>query len=405
VTTYVPPFARASTIDAPLTGGNVLARWNGALRDGSSVQLQSFFARTTRDELPVQETRDTFDVDFQHTPSRWGQHQVRWGLGYRVTRGHATAVAPTEFFPPDRADSLTSVFIQDELGLIPDRVRLTLGSKFEHNAYSGFEFQPGARLLWTPDEIQAAWAALTRAVRTPSRVETDYTTNGLLNPAIPQFLRLIPNPEFKPESLVAYEAGYRVRPFSPVYLSLSSFYNQLDDVLSTEILTPFAEPASSPVRLIVPVLFGNGLAGSSHGVELSADVRVTPSWRWTAHYSYLRIQLSRQPGSLDGSQERRNEGLSPRHQLHVQSSVELPGEWSIDGRVRHVSALPAGPIPSYTTADVHVARQLTPRLELAIVGQDLAHARQVEWPSGSGANVGTQRSGYIKLTWRAPIAP
>ena len=369
VTTYVPPYAEVSTIDAPLSGGNVLARWTRPLGNSSGFQLQTFFARTSREEIPVAERRDTFDVDFQQTPPRWRQHQLNWGLGYRVTTDQITAVAPTAFVPPDRSDALYSGFVQDEFGLIPDRVRLTLGSKFEHNAYSGFEVQPGARVLWTPDVNQTMWAAITRAVRTPSRVETDYTTTGLVNAAIPSFVRLMPNADFKPESLVAYEVGYRVRPVSSMYLSFSSFYNQLDDVLSTEILTPFPEPVSSPVRLVIPVMFGNGLHGESYGAEVSADVRATPWWRWTAHYAYVRIQLSKQAGSVDGSQERRNEGLSPRHQIHLQSSVDLAGGWSLDGLARYVSALPAGPVPAYATADVRVATQITPRLELAIVGR------------------------------------
>jgi iron complex outermembrane receptor protein len=221
-----------------------------------------------------------------------------------------------------------------------------------------------------------------------------------VNAAIPSFVRLRPNADFKPESLVAYELGYRVRPVSPMYVSISSFYNQLDDVLSTEILAPFTEPAPSSVRVIIPVLFGNGLHGSSYGAEVSADVRTTPGWRWTAHYAYVRIQLSRQAGSLDGSQERRNEGLSPRHQIHLQSSIDLPGDWSLDGRARYVAALPAGPVAAYATADARVAKYITPGLELAIVGQDLVRPRHVEWPRAAGSNVDIQRSGYIKLTWR-----
>jgi iron complex outermembrane receptor protein len=274
-----------------------------------------------------------------------------------------------------------------------------LGAKLEHNNYSGVEFQPGVRLAYMPDPDDTLWFAVTRAVRVPSRVETDYTTASLLNPAIPYFVRLQPNPDFVPERLVAYEAGYRVRPDSRLFLSVAGFFNRLDDVLSTEIGTPFAEPAAAPVRLIAPVTFGNGLEGDSYGAEASADIRPAPWWRWTTNYSYVRIQLSEQPGSLDGSQERRNEGFSPRHQLQVQTSFDLPGAWSLDGLARYVSDLPAGPVPGYGTFDARLAWQVTPRLELALVGQDLAQAHHVEWPSGGG-NIGLQRNAYVKVTWR-----
>ena len=399
VTSYTPPFAEASDLNAPLSGGNLLARWAGQVGQEARFQLQAFYARTNRDERPVRENRDTFDVDFQQTPPAWGSHQLVWGMGYRATSGRITATPPTAFVPESRTDSIYSAFLQDEIGLLPDRVRLTLGSKLEHNDYSGFAFQPGLRLLWTPTADHALWSSVTRALRTPSRVETDYTTSSLLNPAVPMFVRLLPNPEFAPEELVAYEAGYRLRPASSVFVSFSAFYNQLDDVLSTEALPAFQEPAANPARVIVPVTFGNGLHGSSYGTEISTDVRATDWWRWTANYSYVRIQLSRKPGSLDASQERRNEGLSPRHQLQLQSSVDLPGGWSLDALARHVSELPAGPVPAYTTADVRLSWQVTPQLELAVSGQDLADDRHVEWPS-AGGNIGIRRSVFAGLTWR-----
>jgi len=399
VTSYEPPYAVAENRDSPLSGANVLTRWSGPISGRGRFQLQAFYARTNRDEVPVSENRDTADVDFQQTPPALGRHQLVWGLGYRVTSGRITAVAPTEFTPETRTDNLYSGFVQDEVQLLPERLHLTIGAKLEHNNYSGVEFQPGLRLAFRPDPDDTVWAAVTRAVRVPSRVETDYTTASLLNPAIPQFVRLQPNPDFVPERLVAYEAGYRMRPDSFMFLSFSGFYNNLDNVVSTEILPPFTEPTPDPVRLIAPVTFGNGLEGDSYGAELSADVRPKPWWRVTGNYSYVRIRMNRKPDSRDGSQVRRNEGLSPRHQIQAQTSFDLPGEWSLDGLARYVSELPAGPIASYATADLRLAWQVTPRLELAFVAQDLAQPSHVEWTSGGG-NVGIQRSGYLKVTWR-----
>jgi iron complex outermembrane receptor protein len=185
---------------------------------------------------------------------------------------------------------------------------------------------------------------------------------------------------------------------------MSGFYNQLDDVLSTEVMAPFAEPAQAPTRLIAPLVIGNGLEGHSYGAELSADVRPAPWWRWTSHYSLLRIQLSKQPGSVDASQERRNEGLSPRHQLQLQSSWDLPGLWSVDALARHVSALTAGPVPSYTTADLRLAYQATSELEVALVSQNLLQGRHLEWAGAAGNSVEIRRSAYIKVTWRAAQA-
>jgi iron complex outermembrane receptor protein len=398
VTTYTSPYATAESLDAPLSGANVLGRWSGPLARRGRFQLQAFYARTNRDERPVAENRDTADVDFQHTPPVWAGHQFIWGAGYRVTSGRITAIAPTEFTPPTRTDHLYSGFVQDEIRLLPDRVTLTVGAKLEHNNYSGVEFQPTARLAYLLDPDDTLWFAVTRAVRVPSRVETDYTTIGLIDPEVPQFVRLLPNPAFTPERLVAYEGGYRIRPDSRLFFAVAAFYNKLDDVLSTEVLPPFAEPAPSGARVITPVTFGNGLEGNSYGAELSADLRPAPWWRVTGHYSQVRIHLSRSPGSRD-AQERRYEGMTPRHQIQAQTSFDLPGRWSLDALARRISELSAGPIPSYATADVRLAWQVTPQLEVAFVGQDLARGQHPEWTS-AGGNVGIERSGYVKITWR-----
>jgi iron complex outermembrane receptor protein len=399
IASFTPPFVQIQERDAPLSGANVTTRW-ASPAGGGRVQVQAFYARTSRDELPVKEDRDTADVDFQHAIAPWREHHVTWGAGYRVSADRITAVAPSAFFPDRRTDQLFSAFVQDEIDVSPNRVRVTLGTKLEHNEYSGVELQPGIRLLYTPDANRTIWAAVTRAVRTPSRVETDYTTASLVDPAVPMFVRLSPNPDFRPERLVAYETGYRVRFASSVYVSTAVFFNRLNDVLSTEVFAATPEPAGAPTRVVIPVTFANGLDGESYGAEISADVRATPWWRWMANYSYVRIQLSKKPDSRDGPQERRNEGQSPRHQVQLQSSIDLPGAWSLDAFVRHISKLPAAAVDAYTTADLRLGWQVTPNIELAVVGQDLGQRHHVEWPSGSGANVGIRRSGYISLTFR-----
>jgi iron complex outermembrane receptor protein len=321
-----------------------------------------------------------------------------WGLGYRATSGRITAVGTSAFTPPSRTEDVYSGFVEYEAALMPDRLRATMGSKIEHNDYTGVEVQPSGRLAWTLAPDRTIWWAVTRAVRTPSRVETDYTTTSLLNPALPLYVRLQPNPAFVSEELVAYETGLRFRPVEAAHVTFSGFFNAHDHVLSTEVLPLFAEPPDSPSRVIVPVTFRNGLKGSSHGAEITADVRPRPWWRWTANYSYLRIQLSKRPGSLDGSQERRNENLSPRHQVQVQSALDFGGRWSLNAFVRHVSELPEGPVPAYWTTNLRLAYEIAPGFELAVTGQDLNEPHHLEW--ASGANIQIRRSAYVSLGWR-----
>ena len=202
---YTPPlFSQTTSVDAPISGANMLARFASGVATGDSFQVQAYYDRTNRDEIPIGEDRDTGDLDFQQTLRRWNRQTLTWGAGYRVSSGRITAVAPSAIEPVRRTDNLFSAFAQDEFALSPNRFRLTIGAKFEHNSYSGFEVQPTARVLWTIDAANSLWAAVTRAVRTPSRVEADYTTTSLVSPATPTFVRLVPNPEFDSEKLVAY---------------------------------------------------------------------------------------------------------------------------------------------------------------------------------------------------------
>jgi iron complex outermembrane receptor protein len=393
-----PPFAATSTLSAPLGGGHLLGRWSAPLR-GGRFQAQAFYDRTRRDERPVGETRHTGDLDLQYQRQH-GRHRLIGGAGLRVTQGRITAVAPTGFTPPTRTDHLVTVFGHDDIQLVPDRLQVGVGVKGEHNAYSGFEVQPSARVLWTLNAANRITASVTRAVRTPSRVETDYTTTSLANPATPAFVRLLPNPGFVPEKLVASELGYRVQPWPTLYATASAFANHLDDVLSTELLTAFVDATPPPARLILPVTFDNGLHGSSYGVETTVDWRTTSWWRTTAGYSYLRIALTRDPGGADVSQERRNEGLTPRHQTQVGMAFDAGRSVQLDWMWRYVSRLPAGPVPGYATSNLRIGWQLGRGLELAVVGQDLHAPRHVEWLAGADTTTPVRRSGYVSLTWR-----
>lgn len=397
-TLTAPPFTQVSTRDADLSGGNLLARY-GAHAFGGDYQVQTYYDRTRRDERPVGETRDTLDVDFQQRRRAGTRHDIVWGAGYRVTRGRIRAVSPTAFVPDERTDNLYTAFAQDDYAVAPNRLRLIVGTKFEHNDYSGFEVQPSARTIWTIDSANTVFAAVTRAVRTPSRVETDYTTTSLAVASVPAFVRLLPNPAFVPEELTAYELGYRVRPVSRLYLTASSFINDLQHAESTELLPAVVESTPPPARVILPVMFANGLHGHSYGLELTSDIRPVSWWRATVNYAFLRIQMTRNPGSVDVSQERRDEGLSPHHQLQIGSSLDLPGRTSFDWFFHFNSQLPAGPVPAYGMSTLRFAWQPRPQLDVALIGENLQSGHHLEWPAGAGGNVQIERRAHLTVTW------
>jgi len=268
----------------------------------SDVQVQAYYDRTNRHEPSLGEIRDTFDIDFMHHLPLPGRQDFLWGLGARLSSGNATQVVPTVAFTPNHyTDKLYSAFIQDEISLAGNQLSLTIGSKFLHNSYSGFEVEPTARLLWTPSPRQTVWGAVTRAVRTPSRVEEDLQLTALLTPSPLTFFRITGDRKFASEHLIGYEAGYRTLLRSKLYLDIAAFYNNYDQLLSIEPGTPFSETSPPPPHVVVPLLFRNGLFGNTSGFEIAPDWTPTRQWRLRGSYSYLYMDLNKRAASQDAS--------------------------------------------------------------------------------------------------------
>jgi len=289
--------------------------------------------------------------------------------------------------------------VQDEVGVVKDRLWITVGSKFLHNNYTGFELQPTVRALWAVNSRQSAWAAVTRAVRTPSLVEEDVQITALVRTNPPLFARAVGDGNFTSERLIGYEAGYRALVIPKLYLDLATFYNQYTHLLSVEPGTPFLETSPAPAHILFPLYLRNGMLGNTVGFEVAPDWRPTRWWRVQGSYSFLHLDLSRAHGSLDASTARSTEGSSPHHQVTVQSSFELPKKLEFDQAYRHVGALPVQHVRAYSTMDSQLAWRLS-RFELALVGQNLLQPNHPEFAGDPGPLVGIKRSVYGKISWR-----
>ena len=393
VSSLSAPFSTIVQKDADLSGMNLLSRWTRTLSESSNLALQVYYDRTFRREPTFQERRNTVDLDFQHRFKMTSHQELTWGLGYRYTRGGTDSVSTIVFAPRTRADNLFSAFVQDEIVLVEDRLRLTVGSKFEHNDYSGFEFQPTARILWTPVERHYVWAAISRAVRTPSRVEHDLTLTASLNPAFPIFARINGNKDFEAEKVLAYELGYRVQPTDRLSVDLAGFYNRYNHLLSLEGGASFVEP---PGNTIFPFLIDNRMKAEVYGVELATDWRWLDWWRWRFSYAHLQLNLSKQPGSTDGSTEKSAEGSSPHNQLSLMSFIDLPADLQLDGVFRYIDNLRSQSVGRYFNLDLRLGWHATKNLDLSLVGQNLLAGHHAEWSGGTKI----QRGIYTKATWR-----
>jgi iron complex outermembrane recepter protein len=401
ITTYSSPYMTNVQQRAELAGGNLLGRWKRILGAGSDIQLETYYDRTNRNQASFAESRNTFDLDFIHHFPLPRRQDFLWGLGVRLSSGNTTQVVPTVVFTPNNlTDKLYSGFIQDEIPIIGNQLSLTLGSKFLQETYSHFEFEPTARLLWTPNPRQTVWGAVTRAVRTPSRVEEDLQLTALLTPNPLTFVRVIGDRSFSTEHLLGYEAGYRSLVTPKLSLDIAAFYNNHDHLLSIEPGAPFSESSPPPAHVVVPFFFGNGLSGNTAGFEIAPEWAPASTWRLRGSYSYLYLDLRKSAGSLDPSTVASTEGSSPHHQGVIQSFLDLPKRLEFDQTIRYVSNLPAQRVPAYATADVRFSWHATRSFDLSVVGQNLVQPHHAEFGGDPGGLVGIKRTVYAKITWQ-----
>ena len=394
---YTAPYSQNVYGDAHLSGGNIMGIWKRDLGEGNDAQVQVYYDRTNRHEPNFGDLRDTFDVDYvQHQHLKWRQ-QLTWGLGLRAVRAHELEVVSGLTFVPDRrVDELYTAFLQDEIGLVANRLSLIVGSKLLRTNYTGVQGEPSVRLLWTPTPTQSVWTAFTHALRTPSDSERDMYLLGLVavEPSGEPFLaRFNANPDFGSEQLNGYEIGYRRTIGANVYVDIASFYNHYDDLFSEEITgAPFLETNPPPIHLLLPAQFRNGLLGNTKGIEVAPEWKPTSFWRLRGSYSFLYMSLEGSPHSFDVGTAPIIDGSSPRHQVDVQSYLDLWKSLSFDVSYRYVSSLAAGEVPAYSTANAHVGWRVNRQIELSAVGENLLQPHHAEAPGDPGPLVLIKRS-------------
>ncbi len=374
------PFSELRADDLDANGLNLYGEWRHVIGEESEFAVQSYFDRSVRHQpgfygdLAV----SVADVALQHRFTLGDRHELLWGLGARHTTDDIEGAFAISFDPPSRSTVLATAFVQDEIVLVPGNVAFTLGSKFEHNEFTGVEIQPNIRALWTPTVSSTLWGAVSRAVRTPSRLEDDLRENAQVVPGPPVVLaQIVGNDDFEAERVMAWELGYRVVPHARVSLDVALFYNRY-----ARLRTVTRQPLdASATPAVLPFLLGNEAEGRTAGVEVAASVRAAPWWRLRAHYTRLDMELELAPDAPPSTFVDASPGLNPEHRVGLISSFSLPGGIELDVVARYASALTglASAVPDYLTADARLAVQAGP-LGISLVGQDLLSPRHAEFP-------------------------
>ncbi|WP_150048116.1 TonB-dependent receptor plug domain-containing protein [Methylomonas rhizoryzae] len=399
------PYATTFNDRAHADGGNIVAKWQHTLSPTSDYSAQVYFDTYHREDGFLAEWRDQLDFDFQHRFGWSDRHDVVWGVGYRYTMDDIDSTQYFQATPESRNDQWYSAFLQDEMMLVEEKLWFTLGSKLEHNDYSGFEYQPSARLLWAPHHQHRLWAAVSRAVRTPSRGEHNgkvffrtfppqTIAPGLTSP--PVALYTIGNAEFKAEHLLAYEIGYRTTMIDALSLDMTAFYNDYDNFRSVMLGDLITRNGYLEQQLVL----SNAFSPKTYGFELAAVWQMLDWWRWDANYSYLATDLD--PGSSPLIP------VSPQQRISMRGLVSPREDTDLDVWLRYVdSAMTISAdnangerIDSYVTLDLRAAWRPVPGLELSLVGQNLISSKHLEFVQ-ENLTLPTlvDRGMYAKMVW------
>lgn len=406
IPSFTSPFLSTNEETVNARGAHILGRWNRTLENDAKLSVQGYMDYTLRDLHLLEDETTALDLDAQlHFPA-WGRHEFLTGARLRYNFNELNGSPQTTFSSAHRKDKLFSGFVQDKITLAPEEWFLTLGSKFEHNDYSGFEVQPSGKLQWHPNNNQMVWGSISRAVRTPSRLEQDLDILLTAVPPsaalpVPAGVSLVANPDFDSEELIAYELGYRHQVTPAIQFDLATFYNEYDKLAANAILTPrIVDNGIDPLHFLIPVEISNMTQGETYGAEMTVNWQATDTLDLSASYSYLNVVLDGPPESIALESEVA-EGQSPHHQFTMRSMWEMTDTMSLDSALHYVSSLSALSVDNYWRLDLHWNWRLDERLELSLVGQNLLDDAHQEFSVPTNGNATEiERSLYGKLTWR-----
>ncbi len=361
----------------PLSGTNLIGRWEHMLDGGSTVSLQGYYDQTVRDVQGIYaETLDIIDLQLQQSISPWDGHKLVWGGEYRHAADRVTnTTASLLFLPAHVKQAWSSLFAQDEVAL-GEKLRLTVGGRLERNDYTGTEFLPSARLAWKLSPNHLVWGGASRTVRAPSRLDRDVFAFIPLTPPVTigpdtfTELRLISGPNARAETAQVFELGYRGQPTANTSYSVTVYQATYDHLHTQEL------------SLAPPLAFytyENGMTGRTTGIEMWGTYQVSSTWRLRGGYTNLYGSYELKPGSGD-TQTLASMGKSdPRQSWVLNSSHDLPGQTELDVTVRHVSALYAPDVPSYLALDLRYSWRPHPSWEWSVSGQNLLGTRHGEF--------------------------
>lgn len=407
----VPGYTNVQSSKMELSGGHLQGRFESLYDDGAELTVQSYFSqRTLNASGLVNEERSTIDVDVQYRLAPRGQHDLMFGANYRSSRDTIKAATNYVAFSGEKSHfQLAGLFFNDDITIVPERFKATVGARLEHNNYSGTALQPTLRLLWTPNVEQTLWGALSRATRTPSRAERDAIIATSIVPPSPPF---VPFPTLvtfigangadKPKAakMEALELGYRQRFGQRVSFDATAFVHRYRDIIT--VTSRGLDLSNLPIYLGQMVGAENGQKTRISGLELSLLAQITPNWRLQPSYTWLHARSEGLGDAVSEAYAVQDTNRVPRHLLSVRSQHNLGQAHQLDFWLKYKSRNQAMDIPDRANLDIRYAWRMTKAAEISLVGQSLLHKRSLEYLSDQLPSVPVEigRSAYLRLDYR-----
>ena len=405
-TILTPPYGAAYPADDKASGLNLLARWQHKLADQSEIQLQGYFDRVQISAPKLSDVQHTFDLDFQHHLAPSLRHDIIWGANLRHIKSSPVNTPEIAFNPNTISYTNSSIFAQDDIAIVAERLRLTVGGKLEKPRFGGTQFLPNARLMWTPDGTNSVWFSASRASRTPSRGEaTGQVALGVVPPLtgtnttpLPMQLMAYSNSNLRGEILKAFEIGYRAMLTPRLSFDIAAYENRYERLSQWQLGSPSL--SFDPVmNLNVPLSYLNATTSmKTRGIEAVADWRPLNWMRFEGSYTLIRYITAPWDGvNVDFS------GTTPRHQYALRWQTDISARTQFDLSVRHITKLSASDreVPAYTSLDLRLGHAVSKNLDVSIVGQNMLDKRHLEFAEwGNVPAYYMPRSLFAKATWK-----
>lgn len=297
-TAILEPYANTPS---EAVGGHLLGRLTHTQANGGALQIQGFLDLADRFEPLADFKRRTFDLDAYYHVTLGRRHELVAGLGYRLAHEHFSGHTGVSLGPGVHVTWLLTGFLQDEVAFLGNRLAVTLGSQFQYDSEAGAGVQPTARVMWKGLPRQRVWAAVSRALKTPSlediAIRVDFPPQS--GPGgLPVFVTALGNPLAETEELVSVEGGYRVEIGTRGSIDVTAFAGRYDHLNTQEWGAPVFSAVPSP-RVLVTTTVGSQLAATTRGLEVAANWEPAGFWRLDGNYSAFAITPTLAAGSLD----------------------------------------------------------------------------------------------------------